>query len=311
MTREVSGGPQPEKPAAASYSATSLRWTFARSPEAGNPCYVERMTVLLGFTSPANKMSFMGGDDIEMANGTPQNKVEPLFDQFLVGCVGENTIFGSVEIFNSVDKDTVFLDGTKYTAPTTSEELCNQIRQILPIIAKNTRAGLDLAIKKKIFSEEWGERIKEAKAKLFIIDGHNFDIHLADFGHLYYSEDYSYSLQKLTTERAFRFGLDYPFKIVSRVTDEIIREPYRWGGQKMDEAREEVKRQDEVKHFARIGKLGARYVATPEGIKGERVPLPPNRQPRRAQGPFVSLEDVAQKLFPDPATVDPNSLSPV
>jgi hypothetical protein len=65
------------------------------------------------------------------------------------------------------------------------------------------------------------------------------------------------------------------------------------------------------KDFARIGKLGARYVATPEGIKGERVPLPPNRPLRRAQGPFVSLEDVAQKLFPDPATVDPNSLSPI
>ena len=276
-----------------------------------NLCYVQPMTVLLGFTSPANKMSFMAGDDIEMSNGTPQNKVEPLFDQFLVGCVGENTIFGTIDVLNSVDKDTVFLDGKKYVLPTTTDELCSQMRHILPIITKHTRAGLDLAIKKRVHTEEWGERLKEAKTKLFIIDGQNYTIHYADFGRLYYSEDYSCNLQTLTTERAFRFGLENPFKMVGRLTDEMVREPYKWGSQQMAEAGEEVKRREEVRHFARIGKLGARYVVTPESIKGERVPLPPDRRPRRAQGPFGSLEDVAQKLFPDPATVDPNKLSPI
>jgi hypothetical protein len=256
-------------------------------------------------------MSFMGGDDIEMANGTPQNKVEPLFDKFLVGCVGENTIFGAIEVLNSIDKNTVFSDGNKYELPTTTDELCNQIRQILPIITKNVRSGLDLAIKQKIHTEEWGDRMKEARTKLFIIDGQNYTIHFADFGRLYYSEDYSYNLQKLTTERAFRFGLENPFKMVGRLTDEMVKEPYKWASRLMAEAGEEVNRREEVRHFARIGKLGARYVATPEGIKGERVLLPPNRQPRRAQGPFGSLEDVAQKLFPDPATVDPNKLSPI
>jgi hypothetical protein len=185
------------------------------------------------------------------------------------------------------------------------------MRQILPTITKHTRAALDQAIKQKIHSEEWGERIKEAKTKLVVIDGRNYTIHFADFGRLYYSEDHAYSLQSLTTERAFRFGLDYPFKMVGRLTDEMIKEPYKWGSRQMDQAAEEVKLREEVKDFAKIGKLGARYVATPEGIKGERVPLPANRQPRRAEGPFASLEDVAQKLFPDPATLDPNSLAPI
>ena len=251
----------------------------------------------------------MGGDDIEAANGTPQNKVEPLFDRFLVGCVGDSTIFGAIEVLNSVGKDTVYLDGSKYTPPSSTDELCRQVCLFLPIIAKHTRAGLDEAINKKIFSKDWGDIIKQSKAKLLIIDVHSYTIHYADFGNLYNSSACSYTLNKLTTERAFRFGLAYPYKMVCRISDAVVQDPRQWCSQLIDESGEEVKCIEAVKHLTCVGKLGAYWVATPKGIQGNRVPLPPNRQPRRAHGPFTSLEDVAERLFPNPETAGLQGLS--
>lgn len=245
------------------------------------------MTVLLGFTSPANKLSFMGSDDIESANATPKDKVALVFGRFLVGGIGDETIFCAIGVLGRLDKNTVFTDGSKYVVPSSVEELCKDVCRVLPIISKHMSEGLDAAIARGDMPPFYGVALKQMNGTLFVIDIQEFKIYFAEFGVLYRVKEFKYKVTELEPEKLLRAGTDTPPKVLNELTPDVISDPFQWCSQKVDEAREEFK------HKVPLGKLGMSFLVTPKGVT-------------RQTGLFHSLEDVALKYFPEPRaqTVD-------
>lgn len=239
------------------------------------------MTVLLGFTSPSNKMSFMGSDDIESANATPKDKVSLVFGRFLVGGIGDETVFYAIGVLGMLDQHTEFTDGQKYIVPSSVDELCKEVCRILPIISKHTSAGLDAAIERGVMPPFFGITLKQMNGTLFIIDTQELKIYLAEFGVLYRAPKFKYKLTELEPEKPLRAGTDNPPRAMGKLTLDVLTDPFMWCSQKVDEAREEFKSK------AQLGKLGMSFLVTAKGVV-------------RKTGLFHSLEDVALKYFPEP-----------
>lgn len=234
----------------------------------------------------------MGSDDIESANGTPKDKVALLFGRFLVGGIGNETIFAAASLLERVDKNTIFTDGTNYIIPTSIQCLCEEVLKVLPIVSRRMSANLDVAMQEGYLSVYDGIVVKNMDGTLFMIDTKEFKIYLAEFGILYRVTEYKYKLTELEPEKPLRAGTDNPPRVMGELTQTVLSDPFLWCDQQVDEAREQVKRTNPE---ARIGNLGASYLVTPTGVT-------------RKTGLFQSLEHVALKYFPDPDSQIPNDI---
>lgn len=229
------------------------------------------MTVLFGFTSLERNASFLGGDDLEGMSGRRNDKVFEAQNRFLIGGLGNNTVFSAANLLSTYGEETtIFADGSSYQQATSIEELCGQIQAVLPIVADHTYKAIEAAVKTGQYSHAQLKILETQPSHLVIIDTRQCRMALADFGNIYATlkggSAHSYTLSELEPECVFRFGIDKPLKL-GLIPDIAFREAFAWCNEHLQVATEYLAR---IGRRGVLGKLGSCYLIAP-GIRLRRT----------------------------------------
>jgi hypothetical protein len=240
------------------------------------------MTVAFGFTSPGRQCSLLGSDDLEGMSGRRHEKVSFLFKRFLVGGLGNNTVFSAANLLDECgDDNTSFSDDSEYKSPQSTSDLCDQILEVLPVVVSHTHRAFLEAVHSKTRTLDQFRSLVAQPSKIVFIDTQLYKMSLADFGDIYPpKERYKYHLQDLPSERVFRFGIDNPVDLGS-IPAEAVRRPFAWCGSQVKEANRWL---TSIGRGGLLGNLGSCYL------------VKPSKALRRSC--FASKVDLALRYFP-------------